>query len=334
MWFFKELWYVLILLALSVIACNGPVEQPVVEIPLTGELMEGDPEVSGLAWYGEELVLLSQYPDRFRSGGQDHIFAIPKEAIQHLLESPHGTSLSPRKVPFDDRGISDLVDNFEGYEALVFVEDRVFLTIEAVKGGGRIGYLVSGGVEEELSAISLDVASIQELTPTSLVDEMAFEALLSTDHHLIPIYEANGKTVNSLSQAVRIDRSLQTQSTIPFPSIEYRITDATSLDEDARFWAINYFYPGEEHLKPRTDPVVEKYGQGPTHAVSQAVERLVEFQWSDSAITLVDRPPVQFQLLAEGESRNWEGIVRLDDKGFLVITDTYPETILAFIPMP
>ena len=127
---------------------------------------------------------------------------------------------------------------------------------------------------------------------------------------------------------------MQTQSTIPFPSIEYRITDATSLDEDARFWAINYFYPGEEHLKPRTDPVVEKYGQGPTHAVSQAVERLVEFQWSDSAITLVDRPPVQFHSwlkVSRGTGRVSSGWT---SKGFLVITDTYPETILAFIPMP
>lgn len=333
MWFFRKLSCASVLLALCMNACTGLMEQSVVEIPLEGALMEGDSQVSGLAWYGDELVLLSQYPDRFRSGGRDHIFAISKEKILDFLGLADGKALSPRRVPFNDSGIPELIDGFEGYEAVVFVGDRVFLTIEAVKGGGRIGHLVSGNVDGDLTAIRLDVASLQELTPISLVDEMAFEALLSVDKDLIAIYEANGKTVSPSSQAIWVDRSLGTQRTIPFPSIEYRITDTTSLDGDARFWAINYFYPGEEHLKPRTDPVVKKYGQGPTHAVSEAVERLVEFQWSDSAITLVDRPPVQLQLLAEGESRNWEGIVRLDDKGFLVVTDTCPETILAFVSM-
>ena len=31
------------------------------------------------------------------------------------------------------------------------------------------------------------------------------------------------------------------------------------------------------------------------------------------------------------ESRNWEGVARLDNKGFLMVVDEYPRTILAFI---
>lgn len=334
MWLIRRLFYSLVLSVLSMVACTGVIEQAVVEIPLEGALMQGDPEISGLAWYGDELVILNQYPDRFRSGGSDHIFAISKEQILDFLRSGDGEAISPRPVPFNDGGIPKLINGFEGYEAVVIAEDRLFLTIEAVKDGGRIGYLVSGSVKDTLKAIHLDVASLHELTPASLVDEMAFETLLSVNQDLIAIYEANGKTIGSSSQAIWFEGSSGTQKTIPFPSIEYRITDATSSDRDGCFWAINYFYPGERHLLPETDHVVEKYGQGPTHALSEAVERLVEFQWSDSAITLVDRPPVQLQLLAGGESRNWEGIVRLDEDGFLVVTDTYPETILAFVPMP
>ena len=41
--------------------------------------------------------------------------------------------------------------------------------------------------------------------------------------------------------------------------------------------------------------------------------------------------PIQIEL-DEKASRNWEGIVRLDDRGFLVATDKYPEMILGFIP--
>jgi hypothetical protein len=32
--------------------------------------------------------------------------------------------------------------------------------------------------------------------------------------------------------------------------------------------------------------------------------------------------------------RNWEGIVRLDERGFLLMTDEDPDTILAFVPRP
>ena len=37
------------------------------------------------------------------------------------------------------------------------------------------------------------------------------------------------------------------------------------------------------------------------------------------------------QLSINKESRNWEGVARLDNKGFLMVVDEYPRTILAFI---
>jgi hypothetical protein len=35
-----------------------------------------------------------------------------------------------------------------------------------------------------------------------------------------------------------------------------------------------------------------------------------------------------------GLGRNWEGLVRLDDRGFLLVTDLFPGTILGFVPAP
>jgi hypothetical protein len=67
------------------------------------------------------------------------------------------------------------------------------------------------------------------------------------------------------------------------------------------------------------------------------VERLVEFQLSHAGIVLVDRPPIQLELpdnLLGMIGRNWEGLVRLDERGFLLATDTFPGTILAFVPTP
>jgi len=37
------------------------------------------------------------------------------------------------------------------------------------------------------------------------------------------------------------------------------------------------------------------------------------------------------KLADDGQSRNWEGIAMLDQRGFLLVTDQHPNTILAFV---
>ena len=44
---------------------------------------------------------------------------------------------------------------------------------------------------------------------------------------------------------------------------------------------------------------------------------------------LTDKKPIQLKL--DKKSRNWEGIVQLEDEGFLIATDKYPKMILAFL---
>jgi hypothetical protein len=115
------------------------------------------------------------------------------------------------------------------------------------------------------------------------------------------------------------------------PPLEYRLTDVTEPGADGVFWAINYFFPGEDFLLPSSDPLVERYGRGVTHAFYPQVERLVAFQYTGTAITLLDRAPIYLEL-PDANARNWEGIVRLDDRGFLIVTDKYPQTLLGFVP--
>jgi hypothetical protein len=47
----------------------------------------------------------------------------------------------------------------------------------------------------------------------------------------------------------------------------------------------------------------------------------------------MDGPPIQMELTSD-DARNWEGLVRLDERGFLIMTDKFPETILGFVTMP
>ena len=307
-------------------------EQPVTVIPLTEPLTDRDAEVSGMAWYGDYLIILPQYPDFFTSEGDGFIFAVRKSDILAFLDGAASDSLELIWIPFVAPGISEQIDGYEGYEAIVFVGDEVYLTIEA-ETNHPTGYLLAGTMASDLSALTVDTSNLVEIQSQSESSNKAEEALIVAGDSVITIYEVNGVALNTSPVAHAFDANLASQGTLSFPSIEYRVTDASALDGDNRFWAINYFYTGSDDLVPENDPLADQYGQGLSHARSDTVERLVEFQYAESGITLVDAPPIQLELL-EKDARNWEGLVRLDDRGFLLMTDKFPETILGFVAAP
>ena len=57
----------------------------------------------------------------------------------------------------------------------------------------------------------------------------------------------------------------------------------------------------------------------------------MELRYHMGGVQLTDTPPIQLQLLSD-DLRNWEGIVRLDNLGFLLVTDKFPRTMLGFVP--
>ncbi len=307
-------------------------EQPVTVIPLTDPLTDRDAEVSGLAWYGDYLIILPQYPNFFTSEGDGFLFALPKADILAFLDGATSDPLELIQIPFVAPGMSKQIDGYEGYEAIAFVGERVFLTIEA-ETDLPSGYLLAGTIAPDLGDLTVDTSNVVQIQPQSTSGNKAEETMIVTGDTVITIYEVNGVALNASPLAHVFDASLASLGTLSFPNIEYRITDATALDGDERFWAINYFYTGSDDLVPETDPLVDQYGQGLTHAAHDTVERLVEFQYAESGITLLDTPPIQLELL-EKDARNWEGLVRLDDRGFLLMTDKFPETILGFVAAP
>jgi hypothetical protein len=322
--------------AVPTITSGTPPEQPARVIPLAGTLADKKSEVSSLAWYGDYLIILPQYPSRFASQDDGQVFAISKEDILAFLDSTSDAPIIPQGIAFVAPGLAQQIAGFEGYEAIAFQDNRVFVTIESKPGRSMLGYLVAGEITPDLSMLRLDVTTLAEIPPQANLGNMTDETLLVAGDRLITIYEANGAVVNPAPVARSFDLSLQPMDpVVPFPTVEYRITDATALDSTGRFWALNYFWPGDKtKLKPAADALAAKYGEGSTHARFTTVERLVEFQYTASGISLVDTPPIQLELIDDDHSRNWEGVVRLDGIGFLLMTDTHPETILGFVPAP
>ena len=310
-------------------ASDAPAEQAVIVIPLAGPAANANAEFSGLAWAGDNLILLPQYPNRF-GAGDGALLAIAKADLLAHLDGARTDAITPRAIPLHAPGLAQRVAGFEGYEALAFVDDQVFLTIEA-KPGAMLGNLVKGKLAPDANRIEIDAATLTPIQPQAGISNFSDETIVVTKNKLLTLYEANGATVNPQPVAHVFDFKPAPLGTIPFPHVEYRLTDATPTDAADRFWAINYFFTGDTKILPLADPLAARFGKGKTHAQFSHVERLVEFQFSAAGITLTETPPLQL-VLPNGDARNWEGIARLDKRGFLIVTDAFPKTILGFVP--
>ncbi len=327
-----------------------PTEAEVQLLPLTGPCAERDAELSGLGWIGDELVLLPQYPGRLsvtsdtldaegvgRPSGA--LCVLAKGDLLAFVEGRYRGALQPRLVPLEAGGVAGIAEGYEGYEAIAFRGNRVYLAIESAKSEAMQGYLVEGTVthsqEGRLAEIRLDTQSLVPLPVQARIQNLSYETLLATPRGIVALQEANGIAVNPMPEAYLFDPSLVLRDSLDVPTLEYRLTDATTLDAEGRFWGLNYFYPGDQGtLRPGPDSLELIYGTGWTHQREAVVERLVEFRLNGDRIVRTDLPPILLRLLGENRARNWEGLARLDTLGFILATDKYPTTILAFVALP
>ena len=300
-------------------------------IPLVGDITNADAELSGLAWYQDYLILLPQYPT-FADNGS-HIYALAKEDILATLAGHNSEPLHPIMIPFSIDGVSDLVPNFQGFEAIAFDGNTAWLTIEAgSRLSGMKGYVVQATLQDAPWSLNLELASLQSIPLGSDLNNKSDEALLVTAEGPVTFHEVYDSRYNETAVVHKFTDAKQIE-TIAFPELAYRLTDVTGLDENGRFWAINYHYPDDSNLAQDQDPLIEQFGQGQTHRQMPQVERLVPYQYNDSGIQqLAAVAPIWLSLT--DAARNWEGVVYLDDRGFLLVTDKFPSTLLVFVPYP
>jgi len=290
-------------------------------ITLNGDITNPDQEISGLAWHDDNLILLPQYPT-------DKIYSIPKEQIIDFLDSSRRTIL-PNVIKWDSSKLDKRICGFEGFESIVFNDDTVYITIEAERVRKNSGYIARGIIDLSNNKIQINKKSLRKIKTPVTLRNMTYETILMGGNSVITIYEVNSAKINKTPVYYKFDKELKTQNSNPFPFTEYRITDATEIDEEGKFWVTNYFWPGDYAiLKPDLDYTIASKND------IRPVERLLEFQIVDGTIARTETEPLDIKLSEFGDSRNWEGLVRLNDKGFLIVTDKFPGTILAFVPFP
>jgi CubicO group peptidase (beta-lactamase class C family) len=291
--------------------------------------------ISGLAWYGEDLILL---PQQRPVGGalsvhRGKLYSIPRSVLIREITNPSGGYLPVETWSLEAPGI-DSLPGFQGFEAIAFDGDRVFATVEADPGEDSHAWLLRGRANPTTRRVSFGPPATR-IIGRSGIRNLTEEALVVHGGEVVSIHEANGGEVNPKPVVHLFPTALATGNPgdgriLPMAGLEYRVTDATSADEQGRFWVTNYLWPGDSVLQVLSDPLGGPAAGSRSSEVGW-VERLVELQITPEGISTTDRQPLYIE---PGEGpRNWEGIVRLGELGFLVVIDKFPSTRLAFVPL-
>jgi len=275
------------------------------EIPLEGIITDRKQEISGMTTYKDNLILLPEN----RNG---YYFYIPFDEITNTLAT--GDTILPVQKTFTTRKLKERYPGLDGFEAIAFNGDNVYIMVEVRMGDKMAGLLLWGTITPSTMEIDIPEENVMLISTPVQIDNFSFESLTIINGQLIMLYETNGwRTISKPFQYVVNLEDMSLNKT-PFPHMDFRITDATSV-VDNKFWAINYYWTGDKEILGVKDTI--------------GIERLVEFKLGSTGIT---RSTSNYITLQNTEfPHNWEGLVRFND-GFLICTDKWPKMILGYIP--
>ena len=291
--------YIILLLLLSI--TDG---QSYIEVPLDGLITDRKQEISGMTTYKDNLILLPEN----RNG---YYFYIPFDEIMNTLRT--GDKILPVQKTFTTRKLKERYPGLDGFEAIAFNGDNVYVMVEVRIDGKMAGLLIWGSIIPSTMEIDIPEENIMLIKPPAQIDNFSFESLTITDGQLIIIYETNGsKTIDRPFQYV-VNLDDMSINKTPFPNIDFRLTDATSVI-DNRFWMINYYWIGDKETLGVPNDV--------------GIERLVEFKLGYNGIERSSSEYITLDNL--DDPHNWEGLVRFG-RGFLICTDKWPRMVLGYI---
>ncbi len=286
-------------------------------IPLAGDMSQDAAEISGLDWYGDKLIILPQYPGRYTTNANAHIYALNRQDIITHIQNPSGT-LTPQPMRFYQESIETLIAGFEGFEGIAFAGD-VFYVLAEYTNGTEIGsYIVKGEVINAGTEFHLLPATRQKILSQSGLTNLGDESIAVYGDSVLTFHETYYSGSNPTRVVYQFAASdLSPQGALSFPDLTYRVADATRVHPDGSFWLVNTFFPLGGGL-----PTVY-------------FERLIEYQVTAGGIVQTDTEPIDLTMNhtppSAFDQHNWEGLAELDGYGFLLITDPPSSTIFDIV---
>ena len=320
---------IIIFFICMIISCGERMSKEVTPfyIKISGPMADKKQEISGMDWYENNLFLL---PENLNG----YVFLINKSDLDSRINKTDTSAITPQKIKFNTPDYKKILPGFDSFEAIAFRGYEVYISIEIRFKDDMGCVLARGHIDEETLEITIPEQTLIPFEVPTFVDNMSYESLVIKKNRVYALFEANGDSLIENPYVLSVNVSGKNIKKHPTSSINYRIADATRIDQYNRFWAINYHYPGDKQtLKPSKDLMISKYGEGPTHSKSERVERLVEYKINKNRVVLTGNPHIELELEGEKISRKWEALARYGNKGFLIATDKYPTTILAYVPL-
>lgn len=303
----KILKYAIILLLLSI--TDG---QSYTEIELDGLITDRKQEISGMTIHRNNVILL---PENLNG----YYFYIPFSEILGRLSDYerkllyNDKPILPVQKTLTTRKLKERYPGLDGFEAIAFNGDDVYIMIEVRIDGKMAGLLIWGSIIPPTMEIDIPEENLMLIKPPVQIDNFSFESLTIIGNQLIMIYETNGhRTIEKPFQYV-VNLDDMSINKTPFPHTDFRLTDATSVI-DNKFWMINYYWTGDKETLGVPNDV--------------GIERLVEFKLGADGITRSSTPYITLDNL--DDPHNWEGLVRFSN-GFLICTDKWPRMVLGYI---
>lgn len=286
-------------------------------------------EFSGITQYHNRVYLLPQYGDHKETklSGTFNIYSLASDSINRAIEGRDSLHYyRTTKVKNLTQLPNEIADNYQGFETITIVNQRVYLSIET-RDTHYYCYLLKGTLDTIKNEIYIDSHNFVRLRRYPYVENAGFEsvAYLPKEKKLLAYYEFNGMPAGGVGYL--IDPSFKkSPQQIKSPFLYFRITDIATTSND-RIYGINYHYNGdydeylnngilkdrEEDIKNRVPDLKDRLTKSPEYLKNTTYARIV---------TLKNYKDTQWQQIAtfDGEKNNWEGIT-LFNKGALIITD-------------
>lgn len=285
------------------------------EIPLRGPMAASRAELSGLTTTGEHLILLPQYPTRFphlEAGGS--LFFLSVEEIADAVRHTPPTPLTPQPLPFHQNGIEQHIPGFEGFESIHIAGEEVLLLMESRDRGVMRSHIARGSWHPE-RGVQLIPHALHQLPLPNQHPNRSREALALFEDHLVVIEEL---LPTDSPHLLALTPDLRSSTRHPIPYLPFRITAAAVQPTPQLLWLMNYHWPGD-------DPWYRRF-RG-----DRRVERLIALERGETGFEV--RHVAHFTLDPDPLiARNWEGLAWVGE-GLVMVTDQYPRSMLAYLPI-
>jgi hypothetical protein len=278
-------------------------------------------EFSGLVIREDQLLLLPQHADTGKNTYK-FIYALNVDEA-HKAALAQAKRAIPVKEKYRIIGLEDLLINqsirgYEGFEAMVIVNNDYYFLIETICEDsppvcGPACYLIKGTQRDDIILLDSKVVPLQR---PARVKNAGFEALYydPVSQRLLIYFEYNGLEKPPMGYGVNL--SLSKVDTLQMAPVLFRITDITT-DNSGDVYALNFYWGGEYRN------YIEK-SEANTAAARQMKNVNIPLR-EDTLFTFMRILKLQdgdwnIAYLATDVKQNWEGIAWYKE-GFFIVSD-------------